>query len=43
MKQEILNLFNERLSHHNLHNEYGKDIRIDEVKILKLIIKNYGG
>lgn len=37
---KILEILNNRLEHHNLHNEFGKDIRIDEVKILKLIIKD---
>jgi len=39
-KQEIIRILDNRLHHHALHNETGKDTRIDEVKILKGIIKD---
>ena len=38
---QIISILNSRLQHHALHNEIGKDIRIDEVKILRGIIKDY--
>ena len=39
-KDKMLEILNNRLYHHALHNETSKDIRIDEVKILKGIIKD---
>ena len=43
MSNEAIEILNKRLQHHNLHNEYGRDIRIDEVKILKIIMKDLEG
>ena len=37
---KVMEILNQRLHHHSIHNEVGKDIRINEVKILKLIIKD---
>lgn len=38
--KEIIEILNNRLSHHALHNEIGKDIRIDEIKLLKGVFKD---
>ena len=40
MKQQILKILDNRLQHLSMHNEEGKDIRIDEINILKGIIKD---
>jgi hypothetical protein len=36
----VIDIINTRIQHHALHNEEGKHTRIDELKILKLIIKD---
>ena len=33
-------ILNQRLHHLSMHNEFGKGIRIDEVKILKGVIRD---
>ena len=38
---EILKIIDNRINHNAINNEITKDIRIDELKILKLIIKDY--
>ena len=40
---KVTEILNARLHHLSMHNEFGKEIRIDEIKILKGIIKDYGG
>ena len=40
MKQQILKILDDRLHHLSMHNEEGKDIRIDEIKILKGIVRD---
>ena len=37
---KILQIINDRISHHSLHNEEGKRYKIDELKILKIIFKD---
>lgn len=39
-KGEVKQILHDRLHHLTMHNEYGRDIRIDEIKILKLILKD---
>ncbi|MEK6879747.1 MAG: hypothetical protein AABY22_09080 [Nanoarchaeota archaeon] len=39
-KKEIIQIINDRITHHSLHNEYGKEVRIDELNILKGIVKD---
>lgn len=38
---EILKIIDNRIAHNAINNEITKDIRINELKILKLIIKDY--
>lgn len=44
IRKEIYNsintIINNRLSHQNLHNEEGKQYKIDELKILKMIVRD---
>lgn len=40
MRDLILSIFNDRLHHLSIHNEEGKEIRINEIKILKGIVED---
>ena len=37
---DILEVINDRITHHSLHNEEGKKYKIDELNILKIILKD---
>jgi len=40
MKKQALKILDDRIHHLSMHNEEGKSIRIDEIKILKGILKD---
>ena len=40
MQQQIIKILDDRLHHLLMHNEEGKEIRIDEIKILKGIVRD---
>lgn len=40
MKQQTLKILDDRLNHLSMHNEEGKEIRIDEIRILKGVFKD---
>ena len=40
MRNEVLKVLTNRIQHHSLHNEEGKIIRLDELKVLELIFKD---
>ncbi len=40
LRNRVNKVIDDRISHHSLHNEPCKDSKIDELKILKLILRD---
>jgi len=39
-KSRVFKIIDDRITHQSLHNEIGKAAKIDELKILKLLLKD---